>query len=103
VTGMRVAYGVAGMGSDVFGVLVVIAMVLTKVSDVCDEVVEMQNDCPKGSGGAREICHHVLHVHDPGLVLLQVCRYRARGLGSLSVFCLVLAQHSPSIARDVRW
>jgi hypothetical protein len=45
------------------------------------------------TGGAREICHHVLHVHDPDLVLLQVCRYRARGLGSLSVFCLVLAQH----------
>jgi hypothetical protein len=94
----RVAFGGAGilvgrmMGIDVFGVLVVeIEMVLTKVSGVCDEAVEMQNDCPKESGGARVICRGVLHVHDPGLFLHLVCKHRARGLGSLSVFCLMLA------------
>jgi hypothetical protein len=94
VMGKSVAYGEAGtssgqtMGIGAFGVLVEIGMVLTKVSDVYDEVVEMQNDCPKESDDAREICRDILHVHDPVPVPHRVCRHRAHGgVGRLSVFC----------------
>ena len=53
-----------------------IERVLTIVSDVYDEVVEMQNDCPKVSAGGREICRDGLHVH--GHVPLQVCKHHVR-------------------------
>jgi hypothetical protein len=109
VKGMRVAFDGAEiligrtMRIDVFGVLEVeIEMIPTKVSDVCDEAVEMQNDCPKVTGGARVIYRDVLHGHEPGLFLHRVCKHRARGLGSLSVFCLMSALHLSSSACDLR-
>ena len=64
-------------GNVAFDVCVVgIEKVLTMVSDVYDEVVEMQNDCPKVSAGGREIYRDGLHVH--GHVPLQVCKHHAR-------------------------
>ena len=53
-----------------------IERVLTIVSDVYDEVVEMQNDCPKVSDDAREIFRDGLRVR--GHDLLQVCKHHAR-------------------------
>jgi len=92
VKAIGVAYGEGAilsgqmMASGVVDVLVEFAMVLTMVSDAHDEAVEMQNDRPKESDGAREICHDDLHVRDP--VLLQVCKHRARGsVGRLFVDC----------------
>jgi hypothetical protein len=67
-------------------VVVEIERILTMVSDVYDEVVEMQNDCPKVSDDAHEIYRDGLHVHDHDL--LQVCKHRARDLvGRVSVSC----------------
>jgi hypothetical protein len=64
------------MENVAFDVVVVeILRVLTMVSDVCDEVVEMQNDCPKASDDARETFRDGLHVRDRDL--LRVCRHRA--------------------------
>lgn len=65
------------MGNAAVGVVVVgIERVLTMVSDVHDEVVEMQNDCPKVSDDAREIFRDGLRVR--GHDLLQVCKHHAR-------------------------
>ena len=64
------------MASDVFGAWVDFVMVLTMVSDVHDEVVGMQNGCPKGNDGARETYRNALHDRDLGL--LQVYTSRAR-------------------------
>jgi len=119
VKAIGVAYGEGAilsgqmMASGVVDVLVEFAMVLTMVSDAHDEAVEMQNDRPKESDGAREICHDDLHVRDP--VLLQVCKHRARGsVGRLFVevvianrvwgvlyqsLCPILYDHCHGIAR----
>lgn len=84
-------------------VVVEIERVLTMVSDVYDELVEMQNDCPRVSDDAREICRDGLHVHDHDL--LQVCKHRARdSVGRVFVSCHMSAVLIFSVnAKDIRW
>jgi hypothetical protein len=92
------------MGNVAFDVWVVeIERVLTMVSDVYDEVVEMQNDCPKVNDGGREICRDDLHVRDP--VPLQVCKHHAREwVARVSVSCHMSAILPVRVDADhVRW
>jgi len=72
-------------------VVVEIERVLTMVSDVYDELVEMQNDCPKVSDDARETYRDGLHARDHDL--LRVCKHRARdSVGRVFVSVVILSR-----------
>ena len=86
------------MVSDAIGAWVDFAMVPTMVSDVHDEVVGFQSDCPKESDDGRETDRDVLHARDLGRLQGYIHRARARGSEEMVfVFCEMSAIHFRSL------